>query len=1055
MTSDNAFLFSGSDDKLIKIWDPNSGQCVGDLVGHTDCAYLLTMTSDDKLLISAGWDNQIIFWDWKNRSIDSRITGHTNQVFYVLLTPDEKRLISGGRDCTMRVWDMDTKEELASFNYGNSVFGIAVTANGNEIVAAGFSETIKIFNFEDKTEMATYTPGIGPLQALVLTPDNKYMIFGSRSGALKVWTYSTKKEYCSLIGNENSIRNLSVTSDSKFVISSSLDKTIRIFNITTKTEEIKLLGCGGWIYGQYLSRDGQYILAGSTDKILRMWKIGNRVRVKTITGHPQAIASVAITRDGRFIATACEDKIVRKWDAKEGKLLGECRGHSEALWAITISTDNSFIASAGADKNIILWDFQSCALDTTLTGHTNTIFSLAITSDSKILASASGDMMINLWDLATKTLSISLGGHTDTIFALCFTFDDKELISGAGDYTIRVWDMQNKGKSCKFEAHTGMIESISLNKDETILALGCRDKMVHLWNWKLKKPMKKFLGHTNVVKTVKFFADSNMLMSASLDFTVQIWNADEEIHDFNLQGHTLAVRCADLTSDGRYVVSASNDCTIKLWDLQSIGELELVDISGTLDSFLYLTKIKTKASPSLINYKALFSPLRVNLAHIYAYLGYEDLLAEALDLGTEIRTDSAGNSPLQYALLRRSQGCIDVILDFITDLKSNNFETFLNYTYALRDDFEILLDNRSESLPDFLNAIFYKVPNLTNFAVPKFTLPHLHFSEIKALKEIDFVFQNDEVQVNDKELPIEFKAMPFPIFFVKGSSGSIDLLDSISNCPNPRILRTEIVRVFIRYRWDMLRNYILALTLLVWTNLFLMTTLLVLKSTGEVTDIYYIAILVAFILVNAVLALYEIIQARAEGLVYFIEFWNIVDMLRLSFTTGWIILSHFESDGNLLRYVAWFMAILNIYRGLSGFRAFDATRYYTRLISRAFFDSIAFLLVFFYSTLGLGIIYLAANPTEAYSIWAMWTIPYELSMGSFNNGGFSFLEYVGFILASFVNVVIILNLLISILGDSFDSFQAVSIEIDCLDMVELIIELETMMKSFICKLVRN
>ena len=1044
MTSDNAFAFSGSDDKLIKIWNASTGDFIDNLVGHTDCAYFLVMTSDDANLVSAGWDHQIIIWDWRERVIQSTITGHSNEVFNILLTPDDKYLVSGSRDCTVVVWNFASRSKIAEFQYGNSVFGIVMTKDSSVVLAAGFDETIKKYSLDSKKELIKYTPGIGPLQCLALTPDNKFLIFGSRSGIMKVWNYPEATEYCTYTGHENSLRNLSCTSDSNYVISSSLDKTLRIFNIKKKVEEVKLEGCGGWIYGQFLSKDGQYLLAASTDKVMRMWKIGDKYRVKTIKGHPLAIASVAVSKDSRYIVTA-SDTIVRKWSIEDSKLLIEYSGHSDALWAVGITGDMRYIASGGADKNLNLWDFDSKKLVKSFTGHTNTIFALASNTESSILASASGDMMIILWDLINLNEMKKLEGHTDTIFALTFTYSGTTLISGAGDYTIRVWDMTELGTSIKIEAHTGMIESISLNKDETILALGCRDKCVHLWDWKTKKPIKKFADrHTNVVKTVKFFSSSNTLMSASLDCTVRLWNADEERHDFALNGHTLPVRSADITADGRYVISASNDCTIKVWDLESVGELELNDVGGPMDSFLYMTKLKKKVHPQDINYNAMFSPLKINVAHIYAYLGYDELLVQALKIGTEIKIDNNQCSPLFYALERRTQGCIDAILEYITGLKDKNFENFLNYSYALKGDLEALLNNSSSKLPDFLEGIFYKVPNIANFAVPKYSLPHLHYCHEKNIATHNFILLPEEASENDTELPIEFKALPFAIYQQKGSKGSLELLKSIASCPNQQILRTDFVITYIRNKWNDLWGFILLITLLMWINLALMTIALISYTQVDTSTAFYNSILIAFGIVNVVLTLYELAQMLSMGFGYFFDFYNIVDCVRISISYCWIGLSLYYPVSTL-RYLGWCMAIVNYFRGLSGFKAFDNTRYYTRLITRATTDSIPFLLVFFYSTLAFGVIYLASSPSLDSPIANLWTISYELNMGGFSNAGYDSLEYACFMLASIVNVIIILNLLISILGNSFDSFQAESQEIDCLEMVDLVIEIETLM----------
>ena len=55
------------------------------------------------------------------------------------------------------------------------------------------------------------------------------------------------------------------------------------------------------------------------------------------------------------------------------------------------------------------------------------------------------------------------------------------------------------------------------------------------------------------------------------------------------------------------------------------------------------------------------------------------------------------------------------------------------------------------------------------------------------------------------------------------------------------------------------------------------------------------------------------------------------------------------------------------------------------------------------------------------------------------------LEFTFYMLASVVNVIIILNLLISILRDNFQKFQIDSVRLDRIEMLDLIIEYEKLM----------
>ena len=420
------------------------------------------------------------------------------------------------------------------------------------------------------------------------------------------------------------------------------------------------------------------------------------------------------------------------------------------------------------------------------------------------------------------------------------------------------------------------------------------------------------------------------------------------------------------------MISSGGDKVIMLWNIRDISPLEIVDIDSYLDSYLFMKLIQTKESPTEKYTKLTVGKLKLNIVHFYSYLGYTDLVLEALRAGAEIRIDDDGNSPLFYALARGCQGCVDSILKYIAEIQDSGLERFLNYTNALRNDFEKILDNRSAFLPDFLEAIFYSVRDITDFAIPKFNLPKLLYSDKKMINPYDFVYHPHEVD-GIQEIPLRFKTLPFPISYIKGSSGSIDILDSITNCPNTKILQTDFVKTFIRNKWNELWKFIFFLTVLNWTNLALMIILILAQAPiaesftnangdDDVKYVYYdlsdnyIPVTFAFIGVNIIMAFYEIYQAFATKIDYFTDYVNLIDIARLGLCFTWSVSGYFYGQEDLY-ILTWAMVIFNCFRGLSGFRAFDTTRFYTRLIFRAFNDAISFILIFFYSTFSFGLIY--------------------------------------------------------------------------------------------------
>ena len=75
----------------------------------------------------------------------------------------------------------------------------------------------------------------------------------------------------------------------------------------------------------------------------------------------------------------------------------------------------------------------------------------------------------------------------------------------------------------------------------------------------------------------------------------------------------------------------------------------------------------------------------------------------------------------------------------------------------------------------------------------------------------------------------------------------------------------------------------------------------------------------------------------------------------------------------------------------------------------------------------------------------LWMYPYDLNIGAVSHSNTFDMNYVSFLISTVINVIIMLNLLISILGDSFDRFQVIAPEIDFLEMAQTLTEFETLM----------
>jgi COMPASS component SWD3 len=110
-------------DKLIKIWNSQSGAVLHTFPGHTEGINDVDWSPDGAFLASPSDDKSVRIWSLQTvnlspfshppshlpclqRSTVRILNGHTNFVFCVHFHPRSTLLVSGGYDETVRIWDI-------------------------------------------------------------------------------------------------------------------------------------------------------------------------------------------------------------------------------------------------------------------------------------------------------------------------------------------------------------------------------------------------------------------------------------------------------------------------------------------------------------------------------------------------------------------------------------------------------------------------------------------------------------------------------------------------------------------------------------------------------------------------------------------------------------------------------------------------------------------------------------------------------------------------------------------------------------------------------------
>jgi serine/threonine protein kinase/dipeptidyl aminopeptidase/acylaminoacyl peptidase len=275
---DGTQLATGSNDRLIRIWDLRTGNILRLLEGHTDSVTGVSFTPDGQTLLSSG-DSTIRLWDVASSREIKRFEGHEGTVYSAVFTPDFTRIVSAGSDQTIRIWDRETGEQLRVLRgHADSVYNVTVSPDGQQIRSASADATLRIWDFDSGQQM-------------------QMMSFPSP------------------------IYSATYSSDDRSVVVVREDGTARLLDSDTYREILVYRGHLFNVFSAGFSPDGQYLVTSSRDLSARLWNPSTGEQLRVFEGHSADVASAVFSPDGRYIATASWDGSVRVWDTDYRQLV--------------------------------------------------------------------------------------------------------------------------------------------------------------------------------------------------------------------------------------------------------------------------------------------------------------------------------------------------------------------------------------------------------------------------------------------------------------------------------------------------------------------------------------------------------------------------------------------------------------------------------------------------------------------------------------------------------------------------------------------------------------
>jgi len=250
-------LASGSGDKTIRLWRPADAKCLGTFKGHKGA--VMSLLSHRGLLISGSQDQSVRLWDLKEggcvgslwQATDGQASKERNSV-HSLAIAKRDQLACGTWGGTIRLWDLHRSRCTAAFDAHNGAVWSMLVADG-KLFSAGSDGTVKLWDARAGNQEPVGTLGStstsGPLYAMV--EREGLLLTGGYDQLVKVWDTRMQRCLNELPGHSGSVRCLAFLDST--LLSGSTDGTVRL-----------------WDFDSLLAHDATGGATGGPDADLRM-----------------------------------------------------------------------------------------------------------------------------------------------------------------------------------------------------------------------------------------------------------------------------------------------------------------------------------------------------------------------------------------------------------------------------------------------------------------------------------------------------------------------------------------------------------------------------------------------------------------------------------------------------------------------------------------------------------------------------------------------------------------------------------------------------------------
>jgi len=1052
LSSDNKYIISGSSDGSVRVMDfftfPNISSQINNKTVVTET------------------DGSIKVLDVKTRALKHIFNiGFDKFVQSIAITYDNNSIITGLSDGTLLQLDMRSKEAAILFEgmHERSINCLCLTADNRHLVTGSDDQCIRIFQLDKKIHIFTIKKAHDrAILSLCVTNDVSMIISGSDDRSIRIFDFGTfRQQHTFTNAHDEAVTSLSVSHDSKFIISGSRDGSIRIFDLQTKQPVHAFHAAHQrWVMGLRMSSDNRYIVSGSYDRSIKVidLEMSQYEHVHTDI-HSDSIVALAISKNSKFIVTGSHDRSIKLIDMDKHEIFHAFEhAHDDSVLCIAITGDDRYIVSGSSDRSIRIFDINTKQLVHTFNNaHDRAVSALVLTFDDQFIVSGSDDKSIRVFDLKSKSHVYTFENeHEGSVQSIAMTADSQYIVTGSLDRSIRVYSLKTRNLEYIFSnAHDDAVLCVAMSIDDKYIISSSDDRSIRIFDFETKQRVHTFKhAQEGPIHSLTISGDNRYIIAGSSDRSIKLFDLEtkRQVHSFD-SAHDGWVLNVKITNDQKYIVSASSDQSVRVFQnpFHELAEIYVSlykslpssNILGLIQLYNYLAIANDEEKIAYINkYPTLFiSPYGWNHFHLMA-LEYPRKQAVEACLENKIPfiLDNKDLTPLHYLIKasNRDLGLINFVL--------GNFDEIILCSGHSQHE---IMSSLTDALSDILLLDTSQVATFLRFGAPKpkpfGTQEVTRFGTILGRKETNFTEAKtmkfypeikDRLIEDTGNTLIAVRVIAFFLNYHVYSDDMFSIVTALNKANNEDIFRTKVVSILLEYLWKGTKGFHYFLMSLFSVLMVCLSIIAVSTAQGD----RIIALEVITFVLTIFFFAYELVGLAYSGIKeYLNDIYNYIDissniLLIVTILCTWGGLEGLGRDWLfsvtlLFHYTKWFLF----------FRVFDQTRKLIRICVEIIRDIRSFVMLLVFVIVGFSIMFFQFDNGEVDYPHRLLKV-YEMLYGAFETSELSDSQIFYFVVVMAILAVILLNLLVAIMGDTYQGVQAKALLTDSKERVGLILE---------------